>query len=73
MCSTQVLCPKCGSENIRNLGYSAHNVRRYLCCNNECDNKTFMLEYRYKACEPGVKEQLVDMAGRSHLALTALS
>jgi transposase-like protein len=24
--------------------------------------KTFMLDYRYKACEPGIKEQVVDMA-----------
>ncbi len=24
--------------------------------------KTFMLDYRYKPCEPGIKEQVVDMA-----------
>ena len=62
MCSSQVLCPRCGSDDIRNFGYSAHNVPRYLCCNNECEIKSFMLEYRYKAYEPGVKEQVIDMA-----------
>ena len=44
------------------FGYSVHNVPRYRCCNGECKTKTFMLEYRYKAYEPGVKEQVVDMA-----------
>ena len=62
MCSTQVLCPKCGSDDIKPFGYSVHNVPRYRCCNGECKTKTFMLEYRYKAYEPGVKEQVVDMA-----------
>ena len=62
MCSTQVLCPKCGSNDIKNFGYSTNNVSRYLCCNNECEAKTFMLKYRYKAYEPGVKEEVVNMA-----------
>ena len=62
MCSTQVLCPKCGSNDIKNFGYSTNNVPRYLCCNNECETKTFMLKYRYKAYEPGVKEEVVNMA-----------
>ena len=26
MCSTQVLCPKCGSDDIKPFGYSVHNV-----------------------------------------------
>ena len=62
MCSTQVLCPKCGGNDVKNFGYSTHNVPRYLCCNDECKIKSFMLEYRYKAYEPGVKEQVIDMA-----------
>ena len=62
MCSTQVLCPKCGSNDVKNFGYSARNVPRYFCCNDKCENKPFMLEYRYKAYEPGIKEKVVDMA-----------
>ena len=62
MRSTQVHCPKCGSDDIKSFGYSAHNTPRYRCCNDECQTKTFMLEYRYKAYEPGIKEQVVDMA-----------
>ena len=62
MCSTQVNCPQCNSDNIRNFGYSEHGVPRYLCCNNECKTKSFMLEYRYKAYEPDIKKQVVEMA-----------
>ena len=62
MCSTQVTCPSCSSENISNFGHSDNNVPRYRCRNDECKTKTFMLEYRYKAYEPGVKEKVVDMA-----------
>ena len=52
MCLTQVICPRCGSENISNSGYSDNNVPRYRCRTDECETKTFMLEYRYKAYEP---------------------
>ncbi len=62
MCTTLVLCPKCGSDNIDHFGYSKNDVPRYRCRNEECETKSFMLEYRYKAYEPGVKEQAVDMA-----------
>ena len=62
MCSTPVHCPKCGGNDVKSFGYSAHNVPRYFCCNAECETKSFMLEYRYKAYEPGVKEKVVDMA-----------
>ena len=62
MCSTSVLCPNCGSDRIKPFGYSKNNVPRYRCCNDKCETKTFMLEYRYKAYEPGIKEKVVDMA-----------
>lgn len=28
----------------------------------DCETKTLMLAYRYKACEPGIREQVVDMS-----------
>ena len=43
-------------------GRSALGVQRYRCQNMDCETKTFMLEYQYKAYEPGVKEKIVDMA-----------
>ena len=62
MCSIQVNCPQCDRDNIRKFGYSEHGVPRYLCCSNECKTKSFMLEYRYKAYEPSIKKQIVEMA-----------
>ncbi|MGI9274356.1 MAG: IS1/IS1595 family N-terminal zinc-binding domain-containing protein, partial [Endozoicomonas sp.] len=46
MCSTLVLCPKCGSDDIGHFGYSKNGVQRYRCRNEECETKSFMLEYR---------------------------
>jgi transposase-like protein len=43
-------------------GRSALGMQRYRCQNPSCPAKTFMLAYRYKAREPGIKEQVVDMA-----------
>ena len=62
MCTTQVHCPQCHGTKIKNFGYSKHGIPRYRCCNDECETKTFMLEYRYKAYEPGIKKKVVEMA-----------
>ena len=61
-CYTKVSCKTCGSKDIKSIGYSTHGVQRYRCLNLSCDTKTFMLEYRYKAYDKGVKEKAVEMA-----------
>jgi len=43
-------------------GRSASGMQRYRCDNAECATKSFMLAYRYRAYEPGINAQLVDMA-----------
>jgi hypothetical protein len=43
-------------------GKNAQNIQRYQCKNNACPTVTFMLNYRYNACAPGIKEKVVDMA-----------
>jgi len=43
-------------------GCSVRGVQRYRCQQQDCPTKTFMQEYRYKAHEPGIKEQIVEMA-----------
>jgi transposase-like protein len=43
-------------------GRSAADTQRYRCQSLDCETKTFMLDYRYKACEPGIKEKIVDMS-----------
>ena len=61
-CYTEVSCKTCGSKQIKPIGRSAHGELRYRCYEELCTTKTFMLKYRYKAYESGVKEQAVDMA-----------
>ena len=61
-CYQEILCPCCGSNQIMKAGKNAKGTPRYRCGNAECHTKTFMLNYRYKACEPGAKEQIIDMA-----------
>ena len=61
MCTTQVHCPQCDGTEIKNFGYSKHGIPRYRCCNDECETKTFVLAYRYKAYEPGIKKQVIEI------------
>jgi transposase-like protein len=61
-CYQTITCPNCDGSHITKSGLSALGVRRYRCQHPDCPTKTFMLNYRYKAYEPGIKEQVVEMA-----------
>ena len=54
--------PKCGSNHLIKAGKSILGVQRYSCQNQKCSTKTFMQRYRYKAYEPGIKKQVIEMA-----------
>ena len=43
-------------------GWNSPGTQRYRCQNIDCATKTFMLKYRYRAYEQGIKEQVVKMA-----------
>ena len=60
-CYQKVLCPQCGSQEVWKAGKSANDTQRYKCNTQECSTQTFMLDYRYRACKPGVKEQAIEM------------
>ena len=61
-CYQEVTCPTCGSNYLMKSGWSTRGVQRYRCQQQDCPTQTFMKDYRYKAYEPGVKKQIVDMA-----------
>lgn len=61
-CYQEVSCPNCNSKDIKTVGLSAKGEQRYRCHNPECPTKSFMLEYRYRAYEPGIKTQVLAMA-----------
>ena len=62
MVSITVKCPYCESEDVVLYGKKANGKQRLLCRNAECSHKTFQLDYTYKACKPGVRQQIIDMA-----------
>ena len=61
-CYQEIFCPNCGSNHIIKAGKSILKVQRYSCQNQDCPTKSFMQNYRYKAYEPGVKKQVLEMA-----------
>jgi len=58
----KVLCPHCGSDDVVYHGKNSNGKQRLLCQNDKCSHKTFQLKYAYNAYNPGVKQQIVDMA-----------
>jgi IS1 family transposase/transposase-like protein len=61
-CYQEVACPNCRCSHIMKSGKNAQNIQRYRCKNSACPTITFMLDYCYNACVPGVKEKVVEMA-----------
>lgn len=61
-CYHKVHCPICKTDLVRKAGRNAGGEQRYGCQNPDCDTKTFMLNYRYRAYQPGIKEKIVDRA-----------
>ncbi len=60
MVTIVVSCRYCGkSEAVRRKGLSTHGHQRYRCEN--C-KRTFQLDYNKRAYQPGIKEQVIDMA-----------
>ena len=57
-----VRCPHCGSDQIVKRGKTENAKQRYLCQQQVCPVKTFILEYDYNGCLLGVKHQIIEMA-----------
>ena len=53
-----IRCTFCGSEDLVKNGHSENETQRWRC--NSC-KKSFQLSYKYKAWEPGVKEQIMEL------------
>ena len=62
MVLTPILCPDCGSDNVRKNGHCSSGKQRYLCKNAKCSRKTFALEYTYHAYDPNVRKAVYEHA-----------
>jgi len=65
MATIVVRCPKCGSEKVIKHGTSATGEQRYMCKNDECKNKSFMLNYKYNGRKPGIDISIIEMTANS--------
>ncbi|EDS4738577.1 IS1 family transposase, partial [Salmonella enterica subsp. enterica serovar Oranienburg] len=55
-----VKCPFCEqTESVKKYGLGKAKLQRYRC---QSCCRTFQLDYAYRACQPGMKEQIVDLA-----------
>ena len=60
MAKVDVRCPFCGlTDPVRKHGYGKGKHQRYRCLT--C-TRTFQLDYTYRACQPGMKVQIVGIA-----------
>ena len=57
-----VRCPHCDSDKVVKRGKTDTGKQRYLSQNDECPNRTFILDYSYRAYLPEVRQQIIDMA-----------
>jgi transposase-like protein len=64
MTMTPVRCPNCKGTAISKNG-TEKGKQRYICNNTNCGMKSFMLEYTYNGCEPGIDEIIITMTANS--------
>ena len=57
-----VRCPHWGSAQMVKRGKTENAKQRYLCQQQDCPVKTFMLDYAYNGCLLQVKQQIIEMA-----------
>ena len=64
MTMTSVKCPNCKGTAVSKNG-TENGKQRYICNNKNCSMKSFMIEYIYNGCEPGVDEKIIAMTANS--------
>ena len=62
MVNIEVRCPSCNTNDISKNGFTDLGKQRYCCNNDNCEEKSFIIDYAYNACKKSVKEKIVIMA-----------
>ena len=57
-----VECPHCHSDDVGKGGKTRMGKQRYLCRNEACSTRTFIMDYDYHGRRPEIKSQIIDMA-----------
>jgi len=54
-----VRCPSCEKDNVVKRGKTSNGKQRYLCQDEGCRRRTFLLEYTNRGYLPLVKRQII--------------
>jgi transposase-like protein len=65
MVTIPVKCPKCKGTKISKNGTGARGKQRYLCNNQSCPMKSFLIEYTNIGWELGIDEKIIEMTANS--------
>ena len=55
-----IVCPKCGHEDVCKNGHRKNGTQRWLCNNKLTCGGSFQLQYTYNAHKAGVKAQILE-------------
>ena len=56
-----VRCPSCDGDAVVKRGKTDRGKQRYLCQNEACSYRTFLLDYTNRGYMPAVKRQSIDL------------
>ena len=56
-----VRCPSCDGDAVVKRGKTERGKQRYLCQNEACSHRTFLLDYTNRGYMPSVKRQIIDL------------
>jgi transposase-like protein len=65
MVMTPVKCPVCKGTKISKNGTRENGTQRYLCNDKDCPGKSFILEYTYNGCKPGIDADIINMTANA--------
>jgi transposase-like protein len=57
-----VRCPSCERDNVVKRGRTTNGKQRYLCQDEACSRRTFLLDYSKRGYLLAVKRQIIDLA-----------
>jgi len=57
-----VRCPLCGGGKVKKRGKTDDGKQRYLCQNENCGTKSFLLDYTYNGRKSDVKDKIIEMS-----------
>ena len=57
-----VKCPSCGGINVGKYGKTTNGKQRFICKENDGEEKTFIRNYSNNGSLPEVKQKIIEMA-----------